>query len=100
MDFEADFVEALQDAVTPTPADVLIARTAIMSLLADSIRPIRLSDFENAWLEAQGVSRPAERTQYRASDSDIPAPAIRGPRPYGPPPHGLPRKALRETRHS
>jgi hypothetical protein len=56
--FEEAFDEALQEAVTPTRADVMIARTAVLALLQKASTPQRISDFENAWLAAQDASRP------------------------------------------
>jgi hypothetical protein len=67
MDFGEPFVEALQDAVTPTSADVTIARGVILKAL-ESPEPQRLTAFEDAWLEVQGVSRPPERTTFYAAE--------------------------------
>lgn len=72
MEFEDAFVEALTKAVTPTPGDIMIARTAVLALLGKASTPQRISDFEDAWLGAQDASRPPERTMYHASDSTTP----------------------------
>ncbi|RZU10714.1 hypothetical protein EV645_7182 [Kribbella rubisoli] len=62
MDFGDPFVEALQAAVTPTRADVSIARAAILKALK-SPEPQLLTTFEDAWLAAQGAARRALRPQ-------------------------------------
>ena len=72
MEFEPDFVEALKRAVTPTPGDVMIARTAALTLLQQAKIPQRISDMENAWLTAQDAGRPPERSSYQASESSEP----------------------------
>jgi hypothetical protein len=71
-EFEPAFVEALQEAVTPTPGDVMIARAAVLASLEQATTPQRISDFEIAWLTDQDASRPPERTTYHASESTEP----------------------------
>ena len=66
MEFEAPFIEALQQAVTPSEADVAIARGVVLDAVTHADEPALVTDFEDAWLKAQGGRRPAERTQYQA----------------------------------
>ncbi|MFD3704553.1 hypothetical protein ACFWUP_15545 [Nocardia sp. NPDC058658] len=64
MDIDEPFVSAVQKAVTPREADVLVARTAILAALADATEPVLLTDFEDRWLAAVGVRRPNERSTF------------------------------------
>jgi hypothetical protein len=72
MEFEQGFVEALERAVTPTAGDVMIAKTAALTLLQQAKTPRRISDIEDAWLTAQDAGRPPERSSYQASQSAEP----------------------------
>ena len=54
MEFEQPFLDALERAVTPSDADVLVARGVVLDLLAASDEPVLLTAFEDAWLTAQG----------------------------------------------
>ncbi|TWD82086.1 hypothetical protein FB561_3212 [Kribbella amoyensis] len=83
MDFGDAFVQALEVAVTPTAADVSIARGVILSAL-ESPEPQLLTTFEDAWLEAQGTRRPAERSQYFAAASAAPWRRFEDPEPADP----------------
>lgn len=66
MRFEQPFIDAVQAAVTPSEADVLIARTAILNSLADAQKPVALTEFENRFLAAVGSQRPAHGTKFTA----------------------------------
>lgn len=79
MDFELAFVQALQEAVTPTAGDVMIARGAVLDVLGQTTTPQRISDIENAWLAAQNAKRPAERTTYQAAESSEPGRRLADP---------------------
>lgn len=61
-EFEQEFLEALERAVTPSTADVLVARTVVLDSIAASAEPVLVTAFEDAWLRALAGRRPAERT--------------------------------------
>ncbi|GAB2456710.1 hypothetical protein GCM10027062_41150 [Nocardioides hungaricus] len=84
MDFEAPFVEAMQAAVTPTEADVLVARTAILAAIAEATQPVLLSEFEDRWLTAVGGQRPAERTKFTAHPATEPGRRLADPDRHDP----------------
>lgn len=84
MEFEAPFVEAMQAAVTPSEADVLVARTVILAALAEATEPVRLTDFEDRWLTATGGQRPADRTTFTAQQSTEPGRRLADPDPHDP----------------
>jgi hypothetical protein len=98
MEFEPAFVEALQKAVTPTPGDVMIARTQVLALLEPGDAPRRISDFENAWLTAQDARRPPERTSYQASESTDPDRRYADPDPRDP--HIMEIRGRHAVRHA
>lgn len=84
MDFEAPFVEAMQQAVSPSEADVLVARTAILGALAEATQPVLLTEFEDRWLKAVGGQRPAERTNFTAQPSTDPGRRLADPDRHDP----------------
>ena len=84
MDFEAPFVEAMQKAVTPSDADVLVARTAILAALVEATQPLLLTEFEDRWLTAVGGKRPAERSKFTAQPSTEPGRRLADPDPADP----------------
>ena len=84
MDFEEPFVDAMQAAVTPSEADVLVARTAILAALAEVTEPVRLTEFEDRWLTAVGGQRPAERTTFTAQPATEPGRRLADPDPHDP----------------
>ena len=73
MEFEPEFVEALQQAVTPSHADILIARGVILDSLREATEPVLLTTFEAAWLTSIGGQAPAERTTLQAVPSNQPS---------------------------
>lgn len=84
MDFEAPFVDAMQQAVTPSEADVLVARTAILGAIAEATQPVLLSEFEDRWLTAVGGQRPADRTKFTAHPATEPGRRLADPDPHDP----------------
>ena len=68
VEFEQPFLEALERAVTPSDADVIVARGVVLDLLAASDEPVLLTAFEDAWLTALGSRRPAEQAVTSADD--------------------------------
>lgn len=84
MEFETLFVEAMQEAVTPSEADVLVARSAILAVLAEATKPVLLSEFEDRWLTAVGGQRPAERTTFTAHPATEPGRRLADPDPDDP----------------
>jgi hypothetical protein len=82
--FERPFVEAMQKAVTPSEADVAVARGVILDTLATATEPTLVTTFEDAWLEAQGGRRPAERMQFQAVASQEPGRRLADPDPMDP----------------
>lgn len=84
MDFEAPFVESMQRAATPSEAEVLVARTAILDALSEATKPVLISEFEDRWLTAVGGQRPAERTKYTAQPSAEPGRRLADPDPHDP----------------
>ena len=84
VDFEPEFVAALQIALTPSDADVAVARGVVLNLIGSGSEPVVLTDFEDGWLKALGGSRPAERTQYQAAESTEPGRRLADPDPNDP----------------
>ena len=84
VEFERPFVEAMQNAVTPSEADVAAARGVILNALATATEPTLVTTFEDAWLEAHGGRRPAERTQFQAVTSGEPGRRLADPDPTDP----------------
>jgi hypothetical protein len=84
MQFHPDWVATLQAAVTPSRADVLVARGAVLKACTDSAEPVRLSDFVDEWLRANDSHRPAERTQYEVRASQEPGRQLADPDPSDP----------------
>ncbi|WP_404436726.1 hypothetical protein LG322_00225 [Microbacterium aerolatum] len=84
MNFEQPFIEAMQAAVTPTEADVLVARTAILAALADGDGSVRLTEFENRWLTAVGGQRPSDRSKFTAQPATQPGRRLADPDPRDP----------------
>ena len=66
MNFESAFVDAVQAAVTPSEADVLIARGVILEATEGVSEPVVTTEFVDRWLEAIGSSRPAPRSKFTA----------------------------------
>lgn len=66
MTFEDTFVAAMEKAVTPSDADVLVARGIILEGLSTCAEPVLISHWEDQWLRAQGVARPSERSKFTA----------------------------------
>ena len=58
VEFEQPFLEALERAVTPSEADVMVARGVVLDMLSSSDEPVLLTAFEDAWLAAQGAGGP------------------------------------------
>lgn len=69
MNFEPAFIEAMQDAVTPTEADVLTARGVILDALTTASEPTRRTDFEDTWLTAHDSRRPQGGHRFTAQAS-------------------------------
>ena len=84
MEFEPVFVEALQRAVTPSDADVSVARGAVLAVMAGSAQPPLLTEFEDEYLAAVGIIRPPERTVYQAVVSSEPGQRFADPDPMEP----------------
>lgn len=84
MEFEAPFIDAVQEAVTPSAADVMVARGAILAALAEATQPMLLTEFEDRWLAAVGGQRPAERTRYTALPGTEPGRRLADPDPHDP----------------
>jgi hypothetical protein len=84
MDFEAPFVEAMQAAVTPSEADVLVARAAILGAMAEATQPVLLTEFEDRWLTAVGGHRPGDRTKFTAHPATEPGRRLADPDPHDP----------------
>jgi hypothetical protein len=84
VEFEQPFLEALERAVTPSDADVMVARGVVLDMLAASAGPVLLTAFEDAWLTAQGSRRPAERTTLQAVTSADPNRRYADPDPRDP----------------
>jgi len=76
--------EALERAVTPSDADVMVARGVVLDMLAASGEPVLLTAFEDAWATAQGSRRPAERTTLQAITSADPNRRYADPDPRDP----------------
>lgn len=84
MDFEPAFIEAMQRSVTPSEADVLVARGVITAALSDSPEPLPVTHFEDQWISAQGAQRPAERTRFLAHPATEPSRRLADPDPSDP----------------
>ncbi|WP_156969622.1 hypothetical protein [Knoellia subterranea] len=84
MDFERPFVDAMQAAVTPTDADVLVARNVVVAAMSDADEPVRLTEFEDRWLQAVGGHRPADRTRLTALPGTEPGRRLADPDPNDP----------------
>ena len=84
VEFEEPFLEALEQAVTPSDADVMVARGVVLDMLAASDEPVLLTAFEDAWLTAQGSRRPAERSTLQAVASADPNRRYADPDPRDP----------------
>lgn len=70
--FEAEFETSLKAAVTPSEADLTVARELCVRALMDAAGdPQRVRDFEDAWLTAHDATR-TEATVYQAADSTDP----------------------------
>lgn len=74
----------MERAVTPSDADVLVARGVIRDLLATRSEPVLVTEFEDEWLRALGVRRPTERTPYQAHASEEPDRRLADPDPSDP----------------
>lgn len=66
MNFEEPFVDAVQTVVTPSEADILVARGIVLAAMNDAAEPVVTTDFVDRWLEAVGSRRPAPRTKFTA----------------------------------
>jgi len=55
VEFEEPFLEALEQAVTPSDADVMVARGVVLDMLAASDEPVLLTAFEDAWRLRRGA---------------------------------------------
>lgn len=84
MNFEEPFVAAVQEAATPSEADVLIARGVILTAFAEADAPVVTTDFENRWLKAIGSQRPAERTKLTALPATVSGRRLADPDPDDP----------------
>ena len=84
VEFEQPFLEALERAVTPSDADVMVARGVVLDMLSSSDEPVLLTAFEDAWLAAHGSRRPAERTTLQAVTSPDPNRRYADPDPRDP----------------
>ena len=84
MDFEEPFVAAVQEAATPSEADVLVARGVILEAFAETSVPVVTTEFEDRWLAAIGSQRPADRMKFTALPATEPGRRLADPDPQDP----------------
>lgn len=84
MEFEEPFVSAVQAAVTPSDADILVARAAVLDALSEAKKPVVLTEFEDRFLNAVGSQRPAHGTKFTALPGTEPGRRLADPDPRDP----------------
>lgn len=94
VEFEPEFIQALERAITPSDADVMVARGVILTSVHESAEPVLLTTFEAGWLAAVGGQAPAERTTLQALPSADPG------RRYADPAADDPHLLVLKARHA
>ncbi|WP_106848507.1 hypothetical protein [Blastococcus sp. Marseille-P5729] len=84
MDFESAFKEAVQAAVTPSEADILVARGVVLDAMDTATEPVVSTEFVDRWLEAIGSQRPAPRTRFTAAPATEKGRRLADPDPMDP----------------
>lgn len=84
MSFEEPFVAAVQSAVTPSEADVLVARGVILDAMDGATEPVVTTEFVDRWLEAIGSSRPAPHSKFTAQPATEEGRRLADPDPMDP----------------
>lgn len=84
VDFEPAFIAALQAVVTPSQADLVVARGVILAAVSQAAEPVRLTNFEHRWLTATGGQPPAENSTFTALPSVQPGRRLADPDPNDP----------------
>lgn len=84
MNFEEPFIAAVQKAATPTEGDVLVARGVVLAAFVETDVPVVTTEFEDRWLAAVGVHRPADRTRFTALPATEPGRHLADPDPQDP----------------
>lgn len=84
MTFEEPLVAAVQEAATPSEADVLVARGVILAAFAETDASVVTTEFEDRWLTAIGSQRPAGNSRLTALPATETGRRLADPDAHGP----------------